>query len=178
MTASDITTVAETRRFERAAAFVFVVGLATILAAWGFQIFGGYAPCPLCLQQRWPYYIGLPLVAVSLVSGFAGGPRWLTRGALAAGGIAFLYGAYLGLYHAGAEWAWWPGPADCAPGGGALPTTAGGLLEQLEDIRIVSCTDVAWRFPAGWGLSFAGWNAAISVVLGVTAIVGAARKAG
>jgi disulfide bond formation protein DsbB len=165
------------RRTETLAAlFVFLAGLATILAAWGFQIVGGYLPCALCLEQRWPYYIGLPLVLVSLVSARLSGPAWLTRGSLALGGVVFFYGAYLGLYHAGAEWAWWDGPADCAPGGIAMPTTAESLLEQLEGIRIVSCTDVAWRFPAEWGLSFAGWNAVISLVLGLTAIVAAARK--
>jgi disulfide bond formation protein DsbB len=159
-----------------AALFVFLLGLATILAAWGFQLIGGFVPCALCLEQRWPYYIGLPIVLVSLISGWRGGPAWLTRGALGLGGIVFLYGAYLGLYHAGAEWAWWAGPVDCAPGGVTMPTTAGNLLEQLENIRIVSCTEASWRFPAGWGLSFAGWNAVISVVLGLTAIVAAARK--
>lgn len=160
-----------------APAFVFVVGLATILAAWAFQIFGGYVPCALCLEQRWPYYIGLPLVLVSLISGWTNGPRRLTQGALALAGAAFLYGAYLGLYHAGAEWAWWEGPADCAPGGAVMPTTPGNLLEQLEGIRIVSCTEASWRFPATeWGLSFAGWNAVISLVLGLTAIVAAARS--
>ena len=157
-------------------AFVFIVGLATILGAWAFQLVGGYVPCALCLEQRIPYYVGLPLVLVSLVSAWMNGPAWLTRGSLAIGGIVFLYGAYLGLYHAGAEWTLWEGPSDCAPGGAAMPTTPGNLLEQLEDIRIVSCTEVAWRFPAGWGLSFAGWNAVISLVLGLTAIVAAARK--
>jgi disulfide bond formation protein DsbB len=156
-----------------APALVFVAGLATILAAWAFQVIGGYVPCALCLQQRWPYYIGLPLVATSLISGWLNGPRWLTHGALALAGAAFLFGAYLGLYHAGVEWAWWEGPADC---GGTGAGTSGNILQQIEDIRIVSCTDASWRFPAGWGLSFAGWNAVISLVLGLTAIAAAARK--
>jgi disulfide bond formation protein DsbB len=156
-----------------APAFVFVVGLATILAAWSFQIFGGYVPCALCLQQRWPYYVGLPLALVSLISGWFGGPAWLTRGALALAGASFFYGAYLGLYHAGAEWALWAGPADCGATGAS---TTGNILEQIENIHIVSCTEASWRFPAGWGLSFAGWNAVISLVLALTAIVAAARK--
>jgi disulfide bond formation protein DsbB len=165
------------RRTETMAAlFVFLAGLATILAAWGFQVIGGFVPCALCLEQRWPYYIGLPLVLVSLVSGRMHGPPWLTRASLALGGAVFLYGAYLGLYHLGAEYAWWAGPVDCAPGGVGMPTDAGNLLEQIENIRIVSCTEASWRFPAEWGLSFAGWNAVISVALGLTAIIAAARK--
>jgi disulfide bond formation protein DsbB len=162
--------------YATASAFVLFAGAVTILAAWGFQVIGGYVPCALCLEQRIPYYVGLPLALVALISALTKGPPWLTRGALALAGIVFLYGAYLGLYHAGAEWALWEGPADCAPGGAVMPTTAGNLLEQLEGIRIVSCTEAAWRFPAEWGLSFAGWNAVISTVLGVVGIVAAARK--
>ena len=33
-------------------AAAFVIGLATILGAWGTQIFGGLVPCELCLAQR------------------------------------------------------------------------------------------------------------------------------
>ena len=66
-------------------AFVFILGLATILGAWAFQIVGGYVPCALCLQERWPYYIGLPVALVALVSASMNGPDWLTRGALAVG---------------------------------------------------------------------------------------------
>ena len=36
------------------------------------------------------------------------------------------------------------------------------LLNQLNGIRIVSCTQAAWRFL---GLSFAGWNAVVSTIL-------------
>lgn len=156
-----------------ATAFVFLAGLATILAAWGFQVIGGYLPCALCLQQRWPYYIGLPLAFVSLASAWLNGPAWLTRGTLAAAGLVFLYGAYLGLFHAGVEWALWEGPSDCA----ATPATStGNILEQIEDIRIVPCNEASWRFPAAWGLSFAGWNAVISLVLGLVAVVAATRR--
>lgn len=42
----------------------------TLAAAWGFQIWGDLAPCPLCLQQRWPYYAGVPLaLAVVIMAG-------------------------------------------------------------------------------------------------------------
>jgi disulfide bond formation protein DsbB len=163
------------RRDSLAPAFVFVAGLATILAAWGFQIVGGYVPCALCLQERWPYYIGLPVAFVALANALANGPAWLTRLALAVAGIVFLYGAYLGTYHAGAEWGWWPGPIDCGATG-AAPSTTGNLLDQLQNIHIVSCTEASWRFPAGWGLSFAGWNAVVSLVLAAVAAVGAVRN--
>jgi len=41
-------------------AVVFAVALATILTAHIFERFGGYAPCPLCLEERYAYYLGVP----------------------------------------------------------------------------------------------------------------------
>ncbi len=158
------------------AALILVVGIATIAGAWGFQLIGGYVPCALCLQERIPYYVGLPLALVALVAARMGGPAWLVRGALILTAVAFAWGAALGVYHAGAEWAWWAGPSDCGAGGGAATGSTGDLLDQLNNIRIVSCTDASFRFPnADWGLSFAGWNAVISAALVAVALFGLAR---
>jgi disulfide bond formation protein DsbB len=165
------------RREIQAPAFVLVVGLATILAAWGFQLVGGYVPCALCLTERIPYYVGLPIAFVALTSALANAPAWLVRLALALTAIVFLYGVYLGTYHAGAEYGWWPGPSDCGAGGAGQTTTSDDLLNQLKGIRIVSCTEASWRFPDGWGLSFAGWNAKVSLLLAAVAAFGAVRKA-
>jgi disulfide bond formation protein DsbB len=162
------------RRAVALPAFLFLLGLATILGAWAFQIYGGFVPCKLCLEQRVPYYVGLPILLVALINAAVGGPAWLTRVALGAAAIVFLYGAYLGGFHAGVEWALWEGPADCGATGAA--TSSGNLLDDINNIRIVSCSDASWRFPDGWGLSFAGWNAVVSVVIGLGAIIGAARK--
>jgi len=156
------------------AAFVSVIGLATILAAWGFQLIGGFVPCKLCLEERIPYYVGIPLAVLALASAVAAAtPAWLTRVLLALAAIVFLYGAGLGTYHAGAEWGWWAGPSDCGAGAAATTSTTGDLINQLQNIRIVSCTTASWRFPDGWGLSFAGWNAVIALVLAAVAATGA-----
>jgi disulfide bond formation protein DsbB len=158
-------------------AFVFLLALVTILTAWGFQIVGGYVPCPLCLEQRIPYYIGVPLAFVALVATFARAPAWVARTALALTALVFLYGVYLGVFHAGVEWHWWPGPPDCSAGGGITNLDAGNLLDSLNGIRIVPCDAASWRFPAAdWGLSFAGWNAAVSLVLAAVAGWGALRR--
>ena len=160
------------RRYPRqvAAFLVLAIGLATIAAAWAFELIGGYVPCPLCLQERIPYYVGLPLALVALI--FSRRP-WPSRAALFLAAVAFLIGMGLGVYHAGAEWAWWQGPASCAVAGGSAGTV-GDLLESLERIRVVSCTEASWRFPdAPWGLSFAGWNAVVSALLALVALWGA-----
>ena len=160
----------------RASTLALVLGLATILGAWAFEIFGKYVPCALCLQERIPYYVGLPIVLAALIASFARAPAWLTRVLLGVAAIVFAYNVYLGIYHAGAEWAWWEGPSDCGPVGSSTTLSAEDLLTQLQDIRIVSCTEVQWRFPAGWGLSFAGWNVVVSALLTLTALWGAITR--
>ncbi len=144
-----------------AAALMLALAAATIAAAWAFELIGGYIPCKLCLQERYPYYAALPvlLAAVAPVSAS------LRRLLIAVAGLIFVAGFALGAYHAGVEWGWWPGPSDCGVGGSGEAATAEDLLRQLEGIRVVSCSEASWRFPEGWGLSFAGWNAALSAAL-------------
>src|ERR1700726_1951775 len=43
---------------------VAIGGAATILGAWFFQYVLGYIPCPLCLDQRYAYYFGIPLAVL------------------------------------------------------------------------------------------------------------------
>jgi disulfide bond formation protein DsbB len=150
--------------------FVFLLALATILGAWGFQLIGGYVPCKLCLEERVPYYVGVPLALLAVIAVLARAPGWLVRGLLALTALVFLYDLYLGGYHAGAEWSWWPGPTDCGQSAAGQATTTQDLLKQLQNIHVVSCTTASWRFPSGWGLSFAGWNALVALVL--TAVAG------
>ncbi|HUG60592.1 MAG TPA: disulfide bond formation protein B [Methylomirabilota bacterium] len=143
------------------------VGLAAILGAWAFQIFGGYVPCALCLQQRIPYYAGLPLLAVAALLSRAAPPA--ARLLAAAGGIALAVSAGLGVYQAGAEWGFWLGPNDC--GGGVGPTTdATDLMAQLQSTRLVSCTEASVRFL---GLSFAGWNVVAATATALLAFAAA-----
>ncbi|MBB5754933.1 disulfide bond formation protein B [Prosthecomicrobium pneumaticum] len=152
----------------RSALLAFVVAVAAIGGAWSFQIFGGYVPCKLCLEQRVPYYIALPIVLIGLVT--AGSAR-LSRALFALAAAAFLWGFGLAVYHAGAEWALWQGPSDCG-GGAATTTDAGALLGQLQHTRVVSCTEAAGRFL---GLSFAGWNA-VALVIVIALLVRAATQ--
>ena len=133
----------------------FVTGV--ILVALGFEHLGGYQPCPLCLMQRYAYYAAIPLlfVAMALISEM---PR-LAALLFFIVALAFLANAGLGVYHAGAEWKFWPGPDTCG-GAHALPTSPADLLRGLEESRIVRCDEAPWTFA---GLSFAGWNVVASL---------------
>lgn len=137
---------------------------AVILTALGFEYLAGYAPCPLCLMQRYAYYAGIPalFIAMALVAEM---PR-LAGLIFLAVALAFLANTALAGYHAGVEWKYWPGPVTC---GTALPlaTDATDILGNLDAIRVPRCDEAAWTFA---GLSMAGWNAIISFVIFVLAL--------
>ncbi|KAA2234365.1 disulfide bond formation protein B [Salinarimonas soli] len=155
---------------ETVALLVLVVGGATILGALYFEHVVGLRPCKLCLQQRWPYYAGLPVAALALLAAWRGAVS-PARAALGLAAVIFLAGAGLGAYHAGVEWGFWAGPSDCG-GASALAAGMGDFLRQLQTVRVVSCTEAAWRFL---GVSMAGWNAMISLGLATMSAAAAIR---
>jgi disulfide bond formation protein DsbB len=137
-----------------------LVGLAAAVTTGGALVFEhvwGYRPCKLCLEQRNPYYLAIPLAAAaSLMPG-----RW-ARAGLWLLALIFVVSTGLGAYHAGVEWGFWAGPSDCGGGSGSGAGDVGDFLNQLQTTRVVSCTEAAWRFL---GLSLAGWNVLISLAL-------------
>ena len=148
------------------AAFLIAAGgAATILGAYYFQYVLHYAPCELCLDERIPYYVGIPLALVVALAGLLRAPRPLLVGALVLLIVIMLIGAGLGVYHSGVEWKFWPGPAHCS-GSMAGFGNAGGLLEQMNQTKIVPCDAAAWRLL---GISLAGYNVLISLALAAIA---------
>lgn len=130
--------------------------------ALAFEHIGGYIPCALCLEQRTPYYLGVPVMALAALGAAFGAPGIAVRLLAGAGGLLMLYGLGLGVYHAGVEWEFWPGPASCATDAAGLSRDAGSLLDELNTVRPPSCEAAAGRFL---GLSFAGWNVIASAIL-------------
>ena len=129
--------------------------LALLLGAFFFQALG-YAPCKLCLWQRWPH--GAAIVVGALVLLTAPLLLWALAGALSAA----TSGA-IGVYHTGVERGWWEGPTTCSGGGNALDGMSGADLLSLDaPVDIVMCDEVAWAFL---GLSMASWNALASFAL-------------
>ena len=157
-----------------AAAVAGLAALCVIVAALVLEHGFGYAPCPLCLLERWPYYIGVPLALLLAAAGRAL-PRQVMAGGLVVLAGVFVWGLYLGVYHAGAEWRFWLGPADCAAGTSAtLPSDVGNLLDAIQTSTVVSCTDPQLRIL---GLSLAAWNAVVMAGLTAIALWGAYREA-
>ena len=154
----------------QAALGVLILAFATIAGAWIFE-WAGYLPCELCLMQRWAYYAGVPLAAIVVIIA-ARGSRGMAGAGLALLGLVFIGSMVFGVYHAGVEWGFWPGPTGCT---GALTRadSMADFLKQLETTKVVRCDAVAIRIL---GLSLAGWNAVMSAAMAALALLGA-RKA-
>ena len=148
-----------------AALLVAAGGAATILGAYFFQFVLGYLPCPLCFEQRIPYYITIPLALLVAIAAVRSAPRSLVVWGLAIVALIMLGSAGLAAYHAGVEWKWWPGPADCS-GPITGMGSAADLLRRMQSEIVVRCDDAAWRFL---GLSLAGYNVLISIALAAVA---------
>jgi disulfide bond formation protein DsbB len=156
------------------AMLVLAAAAATILVALAFEHIGGYDPCPLCLQQRYAYYVGIPATVAALALLLQVQPK-AAAVVLLAVGVGFLVNAGLGVYQAGAEWKLWDPPSTCAAAA-ELPTFDARSL-SIDRVPAL-CGVASWRFL---GLSFAGWNAVISAALAggaLTAALKAIRKPG
>ena len=154
----------------RSAALVFVGMVAVIATVLAFQHIGGYIPCKLCLQQRQPYYAAMPLAAIAFLSIRLGWSPALSRLLLAIVALLLMSTAALAAYHAGVEWRWWAGPADCGATAGNISNDVGDLLDDLTSTRPPACDEAALRIL---GLSFAGWNVIASAGLACIALIGA-----
>ena len=155
-----------------AAVLVTLGMIVTVGTALGFEHLGGYIPCALCLMQREPYYYGIPVGLLALLSAAFDLPAALTKLLLAVIAIMMLVGAGIGIYHAGVEWHFWAGPAGCATTAQGISSNVGDLLGDLDSKHGPSCTDAALRVL---GLSFAGWNVIASLVLAAIAAHGALK---
>ena len=130
--------------------------------AFVFQLLG-YAPCKLCLWQRWPH--GLAIVA-GLAVYLTGRRHFAWIGALSA-----LTTACLGLYHTGVERGYWLGPSTCSSGS-IRGLSSGDLMNQILNAPLVRCNEVAWSL---FGLSMASWNAVLSLGLALLWVAAARR---
>ena len=145
-------------------ALAFALGLATILGAWGSQLIGGLVPCELCLAQRQAYYWGLPVLALVLLL-WNRLPLVVWYVGVAIGAAIFVWSIYMGSYHAGVEWGFWPGPTACTGVGGDLNFND---LQTGNIEHVVPCDQVQFRFL---GISLAGYNALISLAIVVLLVL-------
>jgi len=139
--------------------------LALLAGAFLFQSLG-YAPCAMCLWQRWPHAVAIAIAVVAVALGLRV-LAWL-------GAVAALTTGGLGIYHTGVERDWWEGPSSCSGSAGNLGDLDGASLLSMDAPAIVLCDEVVWEFLT---LSMASWNAIFSIALAVIWIMAARRPA-
>ena len=156
-----------------AALVIAGIAAATLAGAWFMQLVLDIRPCPLCLEQRYAYYLMIPLAALTALAAARDAPRAVLLAGLAIVGAAALGNAVLATYHAGVEWHFWRGPTECTGPIGNLGS-AGNLLERLDTVKVIRCDEVQWKFL---GLSLAGYNVLISLLMAAIAAWGIVRSA-
>ena len=153
-----------------AAGTIAAIAAATLGGAWFFQYALDIKPCPMCLEQRYAYYL---VIVLGAVLAFAAPrlPRALVIVGLAILALAACGNSIFGAYHAGVEWGFWQGPTTCT---GPITDlgSAGDLLKRLGTVKVIRCDEVQWRFL---GLSLAGYNVLISGLMGLVALFGISR---
>ncbi|MBX3489390.1 MAG: disulfide bond formation protein B [Parvibaculum sp.] len=139
---------------------------ATLAGALFFEHVLGYIPCSLCLEGRIPHYFA---IGAALIAGVLSREANIGIGVLLFLGICVAaYAAAVGIsgYHIGVEQKWWEGPVACGSGG-----LVAGSLEELQAalegrVHAPRCDEAAWSL---FGISLAGFNLLISLVLGALA---------
>jgi disulfide bond formation protein DsbB len=145
-----------------------LAGVGALGAALFFQYVVGLAPCVLCIWQRWPY---VAVVVLSVLALLLRRRRRVAALLLGLSGLALLIGAGIGVFHVGVEQHWWSGTSGCGAAAGA--TTLEELRAQVLAAPVVRCDEAAWSL---FGISMAGYNVVLSLVLSLFAFV-ACRKA-
>lgn len=135
----------------------------------------GYAPCPLCLDQREAHWLALAVALAGVGASILFKARLAAAAAVGAAAMVYAVSAALSGYHTGVEWKFWPGPKSCAAAI-APPTSIEEIEKGLSDkARGPACEAAQWRL---FGVSMAGYNFLFSsglMALTLAAALGAAR---
>lgn len=122
-----------------------------LISQYGFGLY----PCEMCYWQRWPHQAAIVLAALALMlRNNAAAMRTLTIFAA----LAILASGAIGVFHAGVEYGFWPGPACSAASTG--PVT----LDDIMAGPVIACDKPQWTLA---GISLAGFNALFSFAGGI-----------
>ena len=142
--------------------------------AFAFEYLGGLPPCPLCLTQRWVHAAAIVFgLASAAAIGLNTQARRISRLLCWVLGLIFLVSAYWASYHAGIEYGFWPGPSTCTASGGGQFSLSDLSAALNSRTNVVLCDEVAWSML---GVSMAGWNAILSILLAAASFASAFRN--
>ncbi|WP_440958943.1 disulfide bond formation protein B [Oceanicaulis sp. LC35] len=150
-----------------------LVSASLLLGAFGFEIFGRYAPCPLCIGQRWAHAYLLIAGALLFIALRILRPASTLAARTATAVIAALaaFSAWRAGYHAGGEYGFWR--LDCLAADTSTISVDDLLSSLSTATNVVLCDEPAWTL---FGVSMAGYNALISGVLVLISILVLFRK--
>lgn len=145
---------------KRLSSAVVLASLGALAFAYTAQYGFNLLPCPLCLEQRKPYFAVILLgTAAFFCAGKKDKASFIFLLLCAA---AFLAGAAISGFHTGVEEGWWKGLEAC--GDSSLPV--GASIEELQKYLtsrpIVRCDVPAWQM---FGISMTGYNFLLSLFL-------------
>ena len=129
----------------------------TIISALIIQYWLGHEPCKLCLYERIPYFLSIPLI-IKII--FIKKYEKITLLILF---LVFMSSAVLAFYHFGIEQGFFSESLACTSGELSKTFSKEELLEQLKQ-NSISCKNVSLRIL---GLSLAAINTIFSLVLSV-----------
>ena len=154
----------------------FLASGALLAGAWAFQIWGGLAPCELCLWQRWPHYLVLALALVTATLLRSPGATGTKLRVLAAFIMMYAFdwatGAAIAGFHVGVEQHWWAGLQACGAGGIDGNLSLDALKAHILAAPVIRCDEVPWSL---FGISLAGYNFLASAALALIALAVAFR---
>ena len=85
-----------------------------------------------------------------------------TKATLVAGAAALIaVSGLIGVFHAGVEYHWWQGITACTMTISGAGRSTDAMLKDLLAAPLVRCDAAQWSV---FGVSLAGWNAAVSLI--------------
>ncbi len=134
------------------------VSLSMILFALTSEYVFGFAPCSLCLIQRYPH------ILVTITSVWLIFFRTQNVFLYPVNTLIMALSIILASYHVGVEQSIFQGPQSCSSSNLSLVSekSAEALLKEILNTSVVRCNEVTWSFM---GLSMATWNLILSIGL-------------
>ena len=102
--------------------------------------FLGYAPCDLCIKQRWAWYLIICICLISSAFYKKLYPYYITLIA-----ILFLGNTIFSGWHVGIEWGFWDGPETCSTALQSLNDHDNFLDEIKSTNNFIPCNEAAIR---------------------------------
>ena len=134
------------------------ISLSMILFALTSEYVFGFAPCSLCLIQRYPH------ILVTITSVWLIFFRTQNVFLYPVNTLIMALSIILASYHVGVEQSIFQGPQSCSSSNLSLVSekSAETLLKEILNTSVVRCNEVIWSFM---GLSMATWNLILSIAL-------------